>query len=140
MTTDQKNLIDQLRKRGLGYKRISKELELNPNTVKAYCRRHPIVTDANTTSLSEGGSPFLLCKQCKTIVEQTPGRKAKLFCSDSCRHKWWYAHADQNQGTAQYSYVCPTCGKNFRVYGNRNYCSHACYIEARFGDAPTNNG
>ena len=33
--------------------------------------------------------------------------------------------------------TCPSCGSTFYAYGNRNrkYCSHECYVEARFGGA-----
>ena len=38
-----------------------------------------------------------------------------------------------------YTFICPECGKEFTAYGNakRKYCSHVCYIAARFkgGDA-----
>lgn len=36
---------------------------------------------------------------------------------------------------ANYSCTCAFCGKQFTSYGNkhRKYCSHACYINDRFG-------
>lgn len=41
LTKEKKQIINQLRKRGFGYKRIANELCLNVNTVKSFCRRHP---------------------------------------------------------------------------------------------------
>ena len=77
----------------------------------------------------------LLCKTCGTVVIQTPGRKAKKFCSDRCRMKWWNSHADQVNKKATYDLVCMNCGCSFQAYGNskRKYCCHECYVEDRFG-------
>ena len=52
-------------------------------------------------------------------------------------YRWWNSHLHLVKRKAMYDFVCPTCGKSFSAYGNRNrkYCSHECYIEARFGGA-----
>lgn len=36
---------------------------------------------------------------------------------------------------AVYTHTCAGCGREFTAYGNarRKYCSHACYINHRFG-------
>jgi len=77
------------------------------------------------------------CKECGVPVEQTPGRKIKMFCSDRCRSKWWNMHLNEVDRKAYTDHVCANCGKPFRSYANRNrkYCCHECYIEARFGKA-----
>ena len=76
-----------------------------------------------------------VCEQCGKPIEQNPGRKRKRFCCDACRNKWWNAHLELVKRKAVYTYTCPTCGKEFTVYGNshRKFCSHACYIAYRFG-------
>ena len=65
----------------------------------------------------------------------TPGAKRKMFCSDACRVAWWNCHKDLVTRKAVYMIPCAGCGKVFKSYGNRNrkYCSHGCYINARFG-------
>ncbi|MCD7944291.1 MAG: hypothetical protein LUH43_05310 [Clostridia bacterium] len=53
------------------------------------------------------------CKCCGMPVEQTPGRKAKLFCSDECRLKWWNSHPDMVNRKAVYEFICLHCKKSF---------------------------
>lgn len=128
MTKDQINEIEKLRLAGIGYVRIAQQTGIPENTVKSYCRRHPMF---------EAGSSEQVCAFCGKLVEQHPHRKTKRFCSDKCRMKWWNSHPEQVKRKAVYDYVCPECGKAFTAYGNsgRKYCSHACYISARFGGA-----
>ena len=73
---------------------------------------------------------------CASPVEQVPGHKKKIFCCKDCCVKWWNSHPDRVNRKAIYSFVCPTCGKEFTAYGNkgRKYCSHECYVRARFHD------
>lgn len=65
--------------------------------------------------------------------------KPRVFCSDECRVKWWHEHPEKIKQRAVYSFTCAGCGGQFTAYGNsrRKYCSHGCYIRARFkgGDA-----
>jgi endogenous inhibitor of DNA gyrase (YacG/DUF329 family) len=76
-----------------------------------------------------------ICKMCGSVIVQISGRKARKFCSDACRVEWWNSHRDQVVKKAVYEFNCPHCGETFTAYGNANrkYCSHACYIAARFG-------
>ena len=137
LTQEQKRLIDSLRRKGAGYKKIANTLCLNENTVKTYCRRHSIsVVENNPESIKEGWKPIIQCKNCGKDVVQMPGRKAKLFCCDRCRNKWWNSHLDCVERKSFYEYECQACGRKFVSYANRGrkYCSHDCYIRARFGD------
>ena len=120
--------IAELRYNGYGYKKISSLTGLPQNTVKSFCRRHPIVNKGLTDHLNQ-------CMNCGKPLAQTPHKRKKKFCSDRCRMKWWNSHLDQVQRKANYDFVCPVCKKPFTVYGNANrkYCSHECYIEDRFG-------
>lgn len=134
MTDAQKIQIGKLRGAGLGYKKIAEQMGLSENTVKTYCRRHGL--GGNMTHLQtvvQFEKHHCLC--CGTPVQQTPGRKEKKFCSDSCRNKWWNSHLDKVERKANYEFVCPHCKKPFIAYGNKNrkYCSHECYIADRFG-------
>lgn len=56
---------------------IAHELDLSINTVKSHIRRHPGMKNA------------VFCLQCGRAVPQTPGRKQKKFCSNTCRSRYW---------------------------------------------------
>lgn len=125
MKGEQKQRLNALRRSGAEYGQIADALEISINTVKSFCRRH---------GLSSAAKPSV-CEQCGRTIEQNPGRKRKRFCSVLCRNKWWNTHLELVKRKAVYTFICPNCGKEFRVYGNshRKFCSHACYIEYRFG-------
>lgn len=128
MTRDQINEIEKMRLSGIGYVRIAQKTGIPENTVKSYCRRHPMFSEKQ---------PAPVCAFCRKPVEQHPHRKTKRFCSDACRMKWWNSHPELVKRKAVYEFTCPECGTTFTAYGNsgRKYCSHACYISARFGGA-----
>lgn len=124
MTEVQKANIRSLQEKGHGYKRIAAELDLPVNSVKSYCRRHPVV------EVEDPGMPR--CLQCGTPVAQEDHRKQKKFCSDRCRSDWWKEHPDQIKRTKLISYVCPQCGDGFESRNRgRIYCSRRCYAQAR---------
>ena len=115
-----------LRMRGASYGKIAAALGLSRNTVKSICRR------AGINPLPQTDSP-VACEQCHTPLEAPgPGRR---FCSSQCRLAWWHAHPQCLNRKAIYAFTCAGCGVSFETYGNagRKYCSHACYIRARFG-------
>lgn len=131
MTDNQKATIAAYRKDGYGYGKISQLTGISENTIKSFCKRTGLGGIAVATRPSEDG---LTCKCCGVPITQTPGKRAKKFCSDRCRQTWWSAHQDLIKRKANYEFVCPTCGMSFTVYGNahRKYCSHSCYIKDRF--------
>jgi endogenous inhibitor of DNA gyrase (YacG/DUF329 family) len=139
MTEIQKQQIHEMRRYGCTYKHIADALSLKAGTVKTYCVR------AVQKGLDISPAPIAnsRCKQCGAPVAQIPKRKKKIFCSKACSQKWWNTHlylVDQSS-KALYHFTCRTCGKEFSAYGapDRKYCSHECYINARFyqeaGDA-----
>lgn len=69
--------LERMRMDGYGPTRIANELGLSVNTVKSYIRRHPSPRNA------------VFCLQCGRAVRQTPGRKKKKFCSNTCRSQYW---------------------------------------------------
>lgn len=75
------------------------------------------------------------CENCGAAIQQYAGRKKKRFCCSDCRYQWWNSHLDQVNRKAYYEITCQHCGKVITVYGDsrRKYCSHECYIAARFG-------
>ena len=119
MTRDDTTKITELQNKKMGYKRISMLTGLPVNTVKSYCHRHPV-------------SKYEVCLQCGVPIKQTPHKRAKKFCSDTCRMAWWKAHPEQIHRKV-YHLPCQWCGKTFDSIGNgkRQYCSRACYADAR---------
>ncbi len=139
MTNEEKKLIDGLRAEGLGYRKIAVRIGISENTVKSYLRKVETSETKDITpapTAGDSGEPHS-CLYCGKPVVQNPGRKQKKFCSDACRNQWWNNHQDLVRRNAVYHFTCPACGKDFSAYGNahRKYCSHACYIDHRFGGA-----
>ena len=130
MTTEQKTKICELRYKNHGYAAIAKSLGLSVSSVKAYCQRHGLAGNRSTAE-----SEVDRCKGCGKPIHQVTGRKRIKFCSPACRQAWWNTHQHEVIRKAIYSYTCAHCGKPFSAYGNkhRKYCSHACYVAARFG-------
>lgn len=138
MTNEQKSKITRLRTDGYGYMKIAQMLGVSENTVKSYCRRNNLIgraTEALPRAQVSSKDGIHLCLSCGVSVKQNQGRKAKKFCSDKCRMKWWNNNLDKVKRKAIYEYICPHCGKPFTVYGNshRKYCCHECYVADRFG-------
>ena len=135
MTADEKNAIIKLRKAGRSLTEIADETGVSRNTVKSFCRRQGLTasTDAPITD-----APLeKACRFCGKPMAVYPGRKEKKFCSDACRNKYWNTHLGETRRAAMLEHTCPACGKTFYAYGirNRKYCSHECYVAARFGGA-----
>lgn len=137
MTVEDKIRIAELRKEGLGYKRIAKALGLNDGTVKTYCHRHGMATVQAKPAKPSRDASRDKCRFCGAPLLQIPGRKPKKFCSDECRNKFWNRNIARVNRKSMIRYTCPVCGKAFNAYGkhNRKYCSHGCYIADRFGGA-----
>ncbi len=135
MTDTQKDRIRQMKAGGFGYIKIARELGLPENTVKSFCRREGLNGKVPDKGAPVPEAGIGTCPCCGAKVEQNPGRKAKKFCSDKCRNKWWNSRLDQVERKAHYEFVCAYCKKPFTAYGNagRKYCSHECYIKDRFG-------
>lgn len=125
MTANEKELINRLRERGQGYKKIAATLNLSPNAVKSYFRRHPVE--------SENEMPENVCPMCGKRLTIVPHKKRKKFCSDKCRMKWWNAHPECVRHKTVSTWACSYCGKEFQYRGRieRKYCSRDCYFKAR---------
>ena len=116
MTEFQKQNISEMRSKGCAYSAIAQSLGISVNTIKSYCLR-------NKPSLKEN---CCKCDYCGSPLKQMPGRKKKRFCNDICRTNWWNAHPKTE------SRICPGCGCLFNANGKQKFCSHDCYIKARF--------
>ena len=138
MTNEQREKITVLRQQKFGYTAIANSVGLSKDSVKAYCRAHGLAGEKAESHTLEA-VPTQLCQNCGKMLVQFHGRKTKKFCSPECRIAWWNAHPEAVKQKAVYKFTCPECGKDFTAYGNANrkYCSHDCYIVARFkgGDA-----
>lgn len=124
MTEAEKLRIHKLSQEGLGYKKIAAALELSVNSVKTYLRRHPANEDA--AAIPD------FCEMCGKPITQTPHRKHKRFCSDSCRISWWNAHPDKGGKRTLHAFTCAYCGRSFQSGAKgRRYCSRTCYAADR---------
>ncbi len=128
--------IAELRRYGMGYKMIAEILGMKENTVKTFCHRNGLakIGKINPDEVFPG-VVRKACKNCGQSFLQYPGHREKIFCCDACRFKWWNRHISRVKRQTMHDYICPTCGKKFSAYENQNrkYCSHKCYITARYG-------
>lgn len=128
MTKKEKENIRFLRSEGFAYRAIASRLGISLNTVKSFCRRNGLGGIAEKQDRQ-------ICRQCGQPLVKEPKRPARKFCSEACRRIWWKEHPDLIYRQSFYTLTCAHCGKEFQSYGNqkRKYCSHPCYIAARFG-------
>ena len=126
MTQDEKNRIIELRKAGVGYGEIAKELNLEKNTVRMFCTR-------NIKSLSDK-----YCKNCGKKIIQKENGKGKIFCCKKCREQWWNKNRDQSK--TKHYFVCLGCNCEFDRgrHKEQKYCSHNCYNLNRSKKVKTN--
>lgn len=134
MTDNQKKLVIKLRSDGLSYNEISRNVQISLNTVKSFCKRNGIIPATDKENISENSTSDF-CRYCGKPIKSVPHHREKIFCSRECGLKWWHEHPEKLNRKSLYSFICPSCGKEFSAYGNkgRKYCSHQCYIKARFG-------
>ena len=136
MTDMQRAQIICLRQQGKGYATIAAKIGLTKQNVSKFCRNHGL-GGVKGQVCTPTASCIEKCLNCGSELKHTPGAKKKKFCDVHCRQTWWNAHQFMVARKAYYSYTCPACGKSFTAYGNahRKYCSHSCYIAARFRGA-----
>lgn len=117
------NEILRLKNRGLSYTGISKMLNVPIGTVKSVISRNKGKTIINT------------CKWCDKELVDTPHHKARTFCSDKCKSKWWNKNRQNYKSKSKVEFTCACCGKKFYDYSwrKRVYCSDLCYKKVRYG-------
>lgn len=130
MTEQEKTHIRELQKQGVSYGNIAAQTGISRNTIKSFLRRNVGELTPSTTEPIK-----TVCQNCGCEISMTPHKKAKKFCSDSCRMQWWNAHRDLVKVNVVYRLECQCCHKRFSDPGhkNRKFCSVACYRQARFG-------
>lgn len=123
MTENEKNIIIDLRNKGLGYKSISKETGISLGTIKSFLIRLKNKGEKNSQN----------CKNCGSKLVQTRGHRQKVFCSDKCRIQWWSKNQNLINKEQMIKCTCPICNKVFYCYPakNKKYCSWDCYITSK---------
>lgn len=134
MTQQKREAVYALRKVGRSYSEIADALSLSRNTVKSLCRRSFESNEAEPPLTPEATR----CLQCGAELVMSRNHKSRRFCSEACRRTWWLEHPEARQPKTVTSRACACCGEAFLDYpkSQRKYCSHSCYIRARFGGDP----
>ena len=136
MTDAQAAQIKELRLNGMGYRAIADALGLSRDIVRNHCKAKGMggYVAATVRNMQERAEHSGICICCGKEIEQQGNGRPRKFCSEKCRRQWWKTHPEEGSQKAMYTQVCARCGKEFTAYGNchRKYCSHDCYIKARF--------
>lgn len=137
MTNVEKIKIKEMRDAGLGYMRISKELNINLSTVKSFCKRK-LNGNPEFVIVEQGDNHCLNCGE--ELEDKFTPRKRK-FCSDKCRRFYWNSHRELINRKNGHTVTCQHCHKDFIVYGknNRKYCSIQCFMDERFRNGKVHN-
>ena len=136
MTDAQAAQIKEQRLKGMGYRAIADALGLSRDIVRNHCKAKGMggYVAATVRNMQERAEHSGICICCGKKIEQQGNGRPRKFCSEKCRRQWWKTHPEEGNQKAMYTQVCARCGKEFTAYGNnhRKYCSHDCYIKARF--------
>lgn len=121
MTPLQQRRIRNLRAAGWGYKNIAALCGLSRDQVRAFCKRENLEDQFETIEH--------VCAWCGVAMA---GRSLQArFCCSSCR---WSAWKHSRENSSDHARPCPACGRPFvSAKSSQKYCSHACYVRARFG-------
>ena len=131
MTDAEKSLLLTYRQEGKGCAEIAKLLNVSANTVKSYLQRNRELPEMVPVVPKKAVIQKGHCKQCGLPLTQAEHSREKQFCSDKCRLMWWHTHRGSSQRAVER--VCPVCQRVFSTDRKQKYCSHECYINARFG-------
>ena len=126
MKESDKKKIEELWLQGYGSTKIADKLGINVNTVKSFCRRHGLSGDRQQEKFNNLDIAVKepRCKCCGSSIVWRSGAKKKIFCSNSCRMKWWNSHQELVDRKAEYDFVCRNCGRLFTAYGNSDIKYH----------------
>ena len=83
MTENQKSKIRTLRRKGYGYGRIAKELDIPLNTVKSYCRRNADEIAEKPKLVVEYTGEVTHCENCGKEFHLY-GDSRRKYCSHEC--------------------------------------------------------
>ena len=135
MTDIQKQSIIEMRKQGAKLAEIATKVGMRESTVKSYCWRHNIKPGQPLSPKPDKSH----CQNCGRCIIQEPKMKPKKFCCDKCRSIWWNNNRCYFNSRIRIA-NCAYCNKRFEKVGNtpQRFCSHACYINSRFGEVTHN--
>lgn len=85
LTEQDKNKIVYLRKNGLGYRNIARFTNISVDTIKSFLRRH----DFTDFEIDRERTLEDFCPICGHLLEHTPNKRRKIYCSNNCRLKAW---------------------------------------------------
>ena len=122
MTNEQKITIKKMREKLCSYAEIATLLGLSLNSVKSYCLRNHLNTEAITQNAKR-------CKYCGKPIIEPCKTKPRVFCNNTCKISWWKENKSHDHSRLVKENICLTCGKHFNDYAsaNRKYCSAECY-------------
>ena len=122
MTNEQKRIITRMREKLCSYAEIADALGLPFNSVKSFCFRNDLTTEALTKEAK-------VCKNCGKPIVSKSKTKPRIFCCDACKLAWWKKHKTEHTSSFLVEVSCPTCGASFTAYksSKRKYCSEQCY-------------
>lgn len=92
MTDTQRKEIQRLRQAGIGYVKIAQTLAMSTNTVKSFCQRNPLCVEAPAHNQKSA-----VCPQCRMPLPTIDGHRARRFCSDICRARYWAEHQNTSR-------------------------------------------
>lgn len=125
VTQGQQASVRRLRESGRSYTAIAAVTGLSVGTIKAYCSRNNI--------FAHQPAEHAACKYCGADINSQPSIRQMRFCSPQCRNQWWANNRDKRfrKGSV---HSCAHCKREYASYNKESkYCSHPCYITARFG-------
>ena len=112
----QKEQIRSLRKEGMSYAEIARQINVSRDAVISFCRRNGLQEVKKPTSVVKTNATNV-CRECGKSLIQVDGMKRRVFCSKECRVKWWKEHPEQLKHKAMYQYTCPHCGEKLYPFG-----------------------
>ena len=86
LNRDQQRKIEELRRKGMGYKTIATELNISRDAVRNYCKAN---------SMDGYGKDYVdkrYCKYCHKELKQPKTGRKKKFCSATCKVEWEKLH------------------------------------------------
>ena len=91
MTETDKQLIFELRVKGVGYKAIAAVLGINRDQVRQFCKHFGIEGNGATVAINirERVKGKELCANCYLTISQKGIGRIRRFCGDNCRRQWW---------------------------------------------------
>ncbi len=127
MTDEERKTIRIMTEQGYGYKVIASQLGLSVNTVKSFCHRNGMKAGEKASKYE----PYIECLRCGAPLQQTPHKKRKKFCSNTCRLAYWHDQPEELRNRTHHECVCEVCGKTFLRPKLQRFCSTACFAEFR---------